>query len=419
MEKKRSIFFIIIEKSKSIPLEAKNPRMITFEQALEIVLNQAVAKTTEFISFQVAPGRVLATSILCDRDMPPFDKSAMDGYACKRSDLAAPLKVVEVIRAGIPPVRSIGPGECAQIMTGAIVPEGADTVIKVEEVEMVEKVEKVIRFIGEKTSANICFRGEDMQAGELVLEGGTLMGVRHIPILAAVGAVSVEVYRQPSVAVMATGTELVEPDEMPVVSQIRNTNAHQMIAQLRTLEIRARYYGIAPDEVDLTRNRIEQALKETDVLILSGGVSMGEFDFVPSVLESLGINILFQKIAIQPGKPTLFGTGNGKYVFGLPGNPVSSYFLFELLIRPFVFKLMGYNWKPLVLRLEAGKQISRKNASRMGWLPVRIDEPGKVFPVEYHGSAHIMALKDADGIIPFPIGKTVIEEGESVDVRSI
>ncbi|MFH0760506.1 MAG: gephyrin-like molybdotransferase Glp [Bacteroidota bacterium] len=390
--------------------------MITFEQALEIVLNQAVVNTTEFIFFQDAPGRVLASAIVCDRDIPPFDKSAMDGYACKRSDLDTPLKIVEVIRAGIPPVKTIGPGECSQIMTGAILPDGADTVVKVEEVE---KVEEFIRFIGEKTSANICFRGEDMKAGNLVLEAGTLMGVRHVPILATVGATSVEVYRKPAVGVMATGTELVEPDIIPGVSQIRNSNAHQMIAQLRTQEIKAGYYGIAPDDEDVTRNLIGKALKDNDIVILSGGVSMGEFDFVPSVLESLGINILFQKIAIQPGKPTLFGTGNGNYVFGLPGNPVSSYILFELLIRPFIYKLMGYDWKSLVLRLKTGKQINRKHANRMGWLPVRIDEQGKVFPVEYHGSAHILALKNADGIIPFPIGKTIIEEGESVDVRSI
>ncbi len=407
--------------------------MITFEQALEIVLNQSVATETESISFRDAPGRVLAMPVVSDRDMPPFDKSAMDGYACKRSDLASRMKVVEVIRAGVSPLRSIAPGECSQIMTGAILPEGADTVIKVEEVEEVEEVEKVgsqrrsrfsgiekyIRFIGDRTSANICFRGEDMKAGELVLDAGTLMGVRHVPILAALGADTVAVFRQPAVGVMATGTELVEPGEKPGIAQIRNSNAHQMIAQLRSMNMEACYFGIAPDEVDVTRNKIEQALKQSDILILSGGVSMGEFDFVPSILESLGIQILFQKIAIQPGKPTLFGTGNGKYVFGLPGNPVSSYFLFELMIRPFIYKVMGCVWKPTIMRLQAGIQINRKSGHRMGWLPVRIDKQGKAIPVPYHGSAHILALKDADGMIPFPIGKTVIEEGESVDVRPI
>jgi molybdopterin molybdotransferase len=192
-----------------------------------------------------------------------------------------------------------------------------------------------------------------------------------------------------------------------------------MIAQLRRLEIKADYYGIAPDDEVLTRNIITKALKNNDILILSGGVSMGEFDFVPSVLQSLGIDICFQKIAIQPGKPTLFGTGQDKYVFGLPGNPVSSYFLFELLIRPFILKCMGHDRNSQVIKLIAGRQITRKHAGRMGWLPVRIDEEGKVFPVEYHGSAHILVLKDAVGIIPFPIGKTMIEEGESVDVRFI
>jgi len=211
----------------------------------------------------------------------------------------------------------------------------------------------------------------------------------------------------------------VEPGETPGISRIRNSNAYQMIAQLAKMGIDCDYYGIAADEEDVTRSMISEALKNNDILILSGGVSMGEFDFVPAVLESLGINVKYKQIAIQPGKPTLFGTTHGKFVFGLPGNPVSSYFILELLVKPFIYKCMNHHWNPPVIRLRAGETITRKKSNRLAWVPVRIDRQGMVHPIEYHGSAHIFSLRDADGMIPVPIGKTVIEEGELVDVRPL
>ncbi len=396
--------------------------MITFEEALKVSQDQAFAFGKEAVSFEEVVGRVLAEDIRSDMDIPPFDKSAMDGYACRRVDLALPMVVVEVIRAGIPPSKSISGGQCAQIMTGAIIPEGADTVIKVEETEMVSQKhdnETIIRFTGEKTAANICYRGEDMKAGDPVLKSGTLLGTRHVPVLATVGKVFIDVYRLPSVGILSTGTELVEPGEVPGISQIRNTNAYQMIAQLAQMGIDCDYYGIANDDEDITEMMISQALDNNDILILSGGVSMGEFDFVPAVLQNLGINIAFKQISIQPGKPTLFGTGKNKFVFGLPGNPVSSYFILELLVKPFVYKCMNHDWNPPVLRLRAGAQISRKKSNRLSWMPVRIDCEGLVYVVEYHGSAHIFSLSSADGIISVPIGTTVIEKGEFVDVRPI
>ncbi len=416
---------------KNLPLLAKALGMISFEEALEITVNQAVVLGVEEVSFEQAPGRILASDILCDMDIPPFDKSAMDGFACRRADLALPLEVIETIRAGIPPQKTIGPGQCAQIMTGAVIPVGADTVIKVEDTAGEDPLllphththththTHFIRYTGDKTAPNICPRGEDLKAGEKILEAGTLLGTRHVPILATVGAVTIDVFRYPSVGVLATGTELVEPGNKPGISQIRNSNAYQMIAQLGAIGIDADYFGIAPDDEAATRDLIREALESDDILILSGGVSMGEFDFVPSVLESLGIKIHYSRIAIQPGKPTLFGTGQGKYVFGLPGNPVSSYFTLELLVKPFIFRCMGHHWNPALNRRQAGRTITRKKADRLGWIPVKIDRDGHFIPLEYHGSAHIFSLKDADGMIAIPVGKTVIEEGEWVNVRSL
>jgi molybdopterin molybdotransferase len=396
--------------------------MITFEQALELSLNQAFSLGVEVVSFEEAAGRVLAENVVCDMDIPPFNKSAMDGFACRRQDLDYPLQVIEVIRAGIPPVKPVGERTCSQIMTGAIIPEGADTVIKVEECSISApdtSGNHEIRFIGGKSSANICMRGEDLKEGEVVLKAGTLMETRHIPILATVGKVFVEVYKTPSIGILSTGTELVEPGVKPGLSQIRNTNAYQMIAQLGKMGIDCDYYGIATDDEEITRSMISNALEYNDILILSGGISMGEFDFVPDVLESLGIQIAFKQVSIQPGKPTLFGTGNKKVVFGLPGNPVSSYFILELLVKPFIFKCMGLTWLPPVIRLRTGERITRKSDKRMAWIPVRIDRDGLIHPIEYHGSAHIFSLRDADGIISLPIGVTMIEKGELADVRPI
>jgi molybdopterin molybdotransferase len=415
-------FFMDAQKVKNIPLMPNYTVMISFEEALKISLDQAVTRGVESISFEEAVGRILAKNITSDMDIPPFDKSAMDGYACRRQDLADKMNTIEVIRAGVPPQKRIGPSQCSQIMTGAIIPDGADTVVKVEEcsVRIIDRGEPAeIRFIGEKTASNICHRGEDLKSGEVVLEAGTLLDTRHVPILATVGAVFIDVYRFPSVGVLSTGTELVEPAETPGKSKIRNSNAYQTIAQLGKMGIDCDYYGIAIDDEGITRSMISDALESNDMLILSGGVSMGEYDFVPDVLQSLGINIAFKQVAIQPGKPTLFGTGHNKFVFGLPGNPVSSYFLLELLVKPFIYKCMGHEWTPPVIRMRCGERITRKQSNRLAWMPVRIDSEGLIHQVEYHGSAHIFALRDAYGIIPVPIGKAVIEEGEFVDVRSL
>ncbi|TSA38893.1 MAG: molybdopterin molybdenumtransferase MoeA [Porphyromonadaceae bacterium] len=422
MEKIDPVFFMERKKVKKITLVPNSFVMITFEEALKISLNQAVTFGIESVSFEEATGRVLAESIKSDMDIPPFNKSAMDGYACRRQDLAHSMQVIEVIRAGIPPVKSISEGTCSQIMTGAIIPDGADTVVKVEDCtggEADAPIRNKIRFVGEKTGANICYRGEDMKAGEVVLEAGTLLDSRHVPILATVGSVFIKVYRLPSVGVLSTGTELVEPGETPGLSKIRNTNAYQMIAQLGKMGIDCDYYGIAADDEDITRSMISEALENNDILILSGGISMGEFDFVPAVLQSLGIYVAYKQVAIQPGKPTLFGTGQNKFVFGLPGNPISSYFILELLVKPFIYKCMAYDWNPPVLRLRAGERMTRKKSNRLAWMPVRIDQEGLVYQIEYHGSAHIFSLRDADGIIPVPIGKAIIEEGEFVDVRPL
>jgi molybdopterin molybdotransferase len=303
--------------------------MITFEEAYGIVMGSAVEPGLEHVSLEQCVGRVLAEDAIADMDMPPFNKSAVDGYACKKADLDGVLEVVEIIAAGKQPSRSIGQGQCSQIMTGAMVPDGADTVIMVEFTEQIE--ENKIRFTGQKTAANICYLAEDVKSGQLILNKGTLLRPQEIAVLATFGFAEPLVYKRPVVGMISTGDELVEPDVKPGLSQIRNSNASQTIAQTIAAGATHHYFGIAKDTEASTREKIEKALAHSDIVILTGGVSMGEFDYVPQVLHDLGVTILFKSIAVQPGRPTVFGVKGDKYIFGLPGNPVSSFVQFELL----------------------------------------------------------------------------------------
>jgi molybdopterin molybdotransferase len=221
------------------------------------------------------------------------------------------------------------------------------------------------------------------------------------------------------VGVISSGSELVEPDMFPGVSQIRNSNAFQLMAQVERSGASGKYYGIAKDDEEETYKIISKAIADNDIVLITGGVSMGDFDFVPSVLERAGVRILFSRVAVQPGKPTTFGIHDKAIVFGLPGNPVSSFIQFEMLVRPLINEMMGFQWRELNIKLPMKEKFSRKYAERMAFVPVRITDEGSVFAVEFHGSAHISAIPEADGIISLPIGINTIEEGELVSVRQI
>jgi len=301
-------------------------------------------------------------------------------------------------------------------MTGSPVPEGADVVVMVEDTE--ETGQNRIRFVREKTGGNICYKAEDVEQGQLVLSKGTLIRPQEMAVLASVGCTNPLVYRKPVVGIISTGDELVEPSETPGFSQIRNSNATQLLAQVTTAGATPEYFGIARDSREATHKLVSSALEKCDVVLLTGGVSMGDFDYVPGVLRELGIELLFESIAVQPGRPTIFGTGHGKYLFGLPGNPVSSFVQFEFLVRPLLSALMGNQYKPLVIKLPMGVSYTRRNTKRKSLLPVFIKE-NKVFPVEYHGSAHIHSYIFAEGIVAVEIGKPTLETGEWVDVRQI
>jgi molybdopterin molybdotransferase len=391
--------------------------MVSYERALQIILNDVRQMGTERIGFEDALFRMLAEDIFSDIDMPPFDKSAMDGYACRREDLDKELEVTETIAAGEQAKNALSPGQCVKIMTGAMVPPGADTVIMVEHTE--EARPGYIRFTGSSTPANIAYLAEDVRNGDLIWEKGMQILPQHVAVFAAVGCTNPLVAKQVRVAILSTGDELVEPHDYPALGKIRNSNGSQLVAQVKAAHCSPNYMGIVPDSKAATRKAIGTALAENDVVILSGGVSMGDFDFVPAIMRELGVEILFQKVAIKPGRPTVFGRTDTSYIFGLPGNPVSSFINFEVMVKPLLYQMMGSKLEPMELSLPLGFDFSRKKADRPEFIPVNFDKNGYVASLPYHGSAHIHAVCLANALMYVPQDVFTIREGEKVLIRPL
>jgi len=391
--------------------------MLPFDEALRIVLDSAHKLGSERVDIARAANRILAEDVESDMDMPPRDRSVFDGYACRREDLANELKIIETIRAGMPPKKTIGPNQCAKIMTGATVPSGADCVFMMELTE--NPTAGTVRFTGEKTDDNIRPQGRDIKAGQVVLRSGTRIRPQDIAVLATVGHTEILVARKPTVGIIATGDELVESQAKPSPWRLRNSNSPQLAAQLEKVSTVVTDYGIAKDttdEIDLT---FKKAAAENDVVLLSGGVSMGDFDLVPGILKQNNIELLFEKIALKPGKPTVFGISDNLYCFGLPGNPVSTFVVFELLVKPFLYKLMGHDYVPPNVRMPLDETIGRKDTQRRGCIPVIITDAGTLRKVEYHDSGHINALCGADGLVCMDVGMAEIPKGTIVQVRLI
>lgn len=391
--------------------------MIRFEEAYKITTENVTISETENVNITNSLHRILAENVVSDMDMPPFDKSAVDGYACKYSDIRNNLEILEIIQAGEPPTKKINKNQCSKIMTGAKVPEGADCVLMIEHCE--KKSENIISFKKENTGINISKKAEDIGKGDIVLKKGILIKPQHIALMSSVGVTNPLVYKKPRVAVISTGNELVEPHIKPSEVQIRNSNAWQLISQIHRINAEPVYFGIVKDNEKETENILQKAMAENNVVIFTGGVSMGDFDYVPKILKQNNVRLLFEKIMIKPGKPTVFGVHEKGYVFGLPGNPVSSFILFEILVKPFLYKMMGMTESELTLKLPFGVNYMRKKTDRLAWIPCRINSNGELIPVDYHGSAHLFSVCEADFIIPLNIGVSEIKKGEFVDARQI
>jgi molybdopterin molybdotransferase len=255
--------------------------------------------------------------------------------------------------------------------------------------------------------------------GQVILKAGHLIRPAEIGIIASLGFDSVLVSTKPRVGIITTGSEIVKPGQRPAKGQIYDSNAYSLSAQVIQAGGQVTLAGIAGDDKDCIKEKITALLAETEIILISGGVSMGDFDFVPGILKELNVHLHFDKIAVQPGKPTVFGTRNGVIIFGLPGNPVSTFIIFEILVKKVILRLMDHKYSPLFMEGIMKKDFRRKRADRTFFVPVFYDKEGLVDPVEYHGSAHLTALSRANALLMVPMGINEILTGSSVHVRQI
>ncbi len=390
--------------------------LIPLDKAKSIILKHAGETSSEKVNFTDSLHRVLAEDIVSSINMPPFDKSAMDGYACRMRDIENDLEVIETIPAGKSPLKEINANQCSKIMTGAPVPKGADCVVMQEDTQLVGNKVKIVR---EPGKTNICYLGEDIKEGNIVLERGLVIKPQHISLMASLGHTHPLVYKKPHVSILVTGNEIVEPDINPGYSKIRNSNGYQLIGQITTLGCIPLYKGIVKDDTSTLSKTIINAFEKARILIITGGASKGDYDLVPPVLEKLGFTIHFKQVAIQPGKPVCFATKKNLLCFGLSGNPVSSFIQFELLVKPFILKLTGVKTLNYILKLKLDEEVTRKKTQREYFFPVKISENYEAAPIEFHGSAHISAFTVANGIASIKTGIKKLEKGEWVDVRPV
>jgi molybdopterin molybdotransferase len=390
--------------------------MIPVEEAEKILNKITYSPETEEVTLMDSLGRVLGQDIVSNISMPPFDKSAMDGYAVASNDDSKKFEIVEVIAAGHVPQKAVGKGQCSKIMTGAMLPPGTDRVIKKE---VTREKNGCMYLTGEDENLNICFLGEDVRPGDMVLKAGHLIRPPEVGIIASMGLNAIQVYKKPGVGIITTGSEIVAPGQELSKGQIYNSNAYSISAQVIQTGAELTFAGIVRDDKTSIKESISNLLAECRMVLISGGVSMGDYDFVPGILKDSGVKLHFDKVAIQPGKPTVFGTRGQTLVFGLPGNPVSTFTIFEVFVKPVLYRLMGYDYTPLLLKGIMKKDFKRRRSVRTAYIPVKCHNDGFVEPLEYHGSAHLTALSQANALLKVPTGVNKILKGSVVYVRQI
>ena len=396
--------------------------MLEVADARRIVLDNVVLP--EPVAQPLAPvllGMTLADAAVSDVDAPPFDKAMMDGFAVRAADVApyAALRIVGEVFAGHVPTKAVGFGEAMRIATGAGIPEGADAVVMVERTEVAG--DRVQIHETPMTGQNVQRRAVEMRRGEIVVPAGACLRPEEIGLLAATGHDKVRVHPRPSVAVLSTGDEIVPVDQTPGPGQIRNSNGAMLRAQIKRAGGTAISLGIARDDRQALRDKIERGLAAADILVLSGGVSAGRADFVPSVLAELGVTALFHKVRIKPGKPLFFGRRDRKLVFGLPGNPVSSLVCFELFVRPAIERMSNKLPGPRYVDAALGEDVTYRT-DRPTYHPGRLTiESGRlvVRPVPWLGSPDLRGVAGGNAFLVHEPGEHARRAGDLVQVLTV
>jgi molybdopterin molybdotransferase len=400
--------------------------MISVEDALNQILEVIVPLGREKVSILDSIGRVIGEDIYANRNIPPKDNSAMDGYAVRWEDtrgasISRPviLKVIEDIPAGTIPRKNIASGESSRIMTGAPIPDGANAIVRVEDTE--KDGQRVKVFVKAKEGQDIRHAGEDVTEGELVISQGDVIRPAEIGMLAALGRSFVSLYQRPLIAVVATGDELVDIDENPTSWQIISSNSYSIAAQIIDCGAISLQIGIAKDNRDDLVSKFTAALR-ADIIVSSGGVSVGDYDLVKDVMNEVGNEMKFWQVAMRPGKPLAFGSMGGIPVFGLPGNPVSSMVSFEQFVRPSILKMMGHkNLFRRIVKATLKDDITKKKGARH-FIRARVNyENGRYFAstTGEQGSGILKSMVMANGLIILPEYATSVKKGEEVSIQLI
>ncbi len=396
--------------------------MLTYEQARRKVIEQLTDKkgprATEQVRVGEALGFVLAQEIKTDREYPPFNRATRDGYAVFASDAraGATLKCTGEIKAGDRVTKELWAETCVQIMTGAAVPSGADAVVMLEHTK---RDGDEVRFERAAVAGqNFIPRGSEARAGQTLLSPGMRLGYAELALAAQVGAAELKCASKPRVAILSTGDEIVPVDSIPGRFQIRNSNSISLAAQVRLSGGKPVLLGNAMDREDDLSSKIRRGLQE-DLLVLSGGVSMGKYDLVEKVLEEMKTEFYFDAVAIRPGKPAVFGKCGEKFIFGLPGNPVSTMVTFELFVAPAIDLLAGADPRDLpIVEARLGEALDEKTGVTH-FLPARMEGQGvdrEVKPLKWQGSGDVSALAKANCYVVVPADKEKVEAGERVEV---
>ena len=366
----------------------------------------------ERIAVTAAAGRVLVEDVRSRLDLPAFDKSAMDGYALPDGDERESYRLLETVAAGSVPTRRLEPGTATRVMTGAPVPEGTGRVVMQEYTSASDGIVRVQDTADR--SLNICRKGEDVRVGERVLRAPVLLGPLHLANLIGCGVTEIEVARRLRAAVLCTGDEIVEAPEQLGPGKIMNSNGPLLSALCRCHQLQVAINRTVPDDFRATVAALEQAVAEADIVIVSGGVSVGDCDYVGEALLAAGLIRHFDRVATKPGKPMTFASAPGKAVFGLPGNPVSVYLAFHLYVVRAAGLMTGCRAEARHIELPLQAPFARRKSERLEYVPCRVSAEGFLQRVDFHGSAHLLALAEADGFFVVPRGVTELGAGEKV-----
>jgi len=393
---------------------------IPVSEALERVLGEASLIGDEKVELEESYGRILAEPIVASSDVPPFNRSPYDGYAIRSVDSAGAsgtnrisFRVIDHIGAGEVSAKRLSANEAIRIMTGAQLPEGADAVVMFE--QTVETEHGITIRKPFEALENVSLQGEDVPKGEVVIESGNLINPGTIALLATFGYSQVAVAKQPVVGILSTGTELLGVGDELVPGKIRNSNGPMIVAQLKRMGFRCKMYGMSIDQLDESYEVVKKAAEETDCLITTGGVSVGDFDFLPAIYERLGAKVLFNKVAMRPGSVTTVAVANGRYLFGLSGNPSACFTGFELFVRPALLKMMGAG-KLYLPQTKAvlGEDFTKANPfSRF----IRASYNGEtVSPAGFNKSNAVSSIARGNALIVLPGGSRGFRSGDAVDV---